>query len=234
MDKQLLWEILARRFVGSHGDCLPGFIFRDLGYWLLTHLAELWDLHDFPGWVLASPSLCLPGPPLSIFCFNYLFTLAMPGLICGIQIFISACGMFSCGVWDLVPWPEMQPGPPALGVWSLATGPPGKSPTTPNFHHRLSFLMPRFRWQSTSLLFLPSPNSLSKCNTHKKRRVNLFTTLMIKLAFLLPSSDHRKVYSLSWYPWGIGSRTAICGCQSLCVLKSLIWNDGREVGPRTL
>ena len=25
----------------------------------------------------------------------------------------------SCGVWDLVPWSEMEPGPPALGAWSL-------------------------------------------------------------------------------------------------------------------
>ena len=26
---------------------------------------------------------------------------------------------FSCSMWDLVPWPEIKPGPPALGVWSL-------------------------------------------------------------------------------------------------------------------
>ena len=25
----------------------------------------------------------------------------------------------SCGVWDVVPWSEMEPGPPALGAWSL-------------------------------------------------------------------------------------------------------------------
>lgn len=105
------WEILARRFVGSHGDCLPCFIFRDLGYWLLTHLAQLWDLCDFPGWVLASPSLCLPGLSLSIFCFNYLFTLAVPGLICGTRIFVSACRMFSCGVWDLFPDQRCNLGP---------------------------------------------------------------------------------------------------------------------------
>ena len=24
-----------------------------------------------------------------------------------------------CGMWDLVPWPGIEPGPPALGVWSL-------------------------------------------------------------------------------------------------------------------
>ena len=26
----------------------------------------------------------------------------------------------SCGKWDLVPQPEMEPGPPALGTWSLS------------------------------------------------------------------------------------------------------------------
>ena len=32
-------------------------------------------------------------------------------------------------MWDLVPWPGIEPRPPALGVWSLATGPSEKSQT---------------------------------------------------------------------------------------------------------
>ena len=32
-----------------------------------------------------------------------------------------------CGMWDLVPWPGMEPGPPALGVWSLSLWTPRKS-----------------------------------------------------------------------------------------------------------
>ena len=32
----------------------------------------------------------------------------------------------SCGMWDLVPWPGIKPKSSALGVWVLATGPPGK------------------------------------------------------------------------------------------------------------
>ena len=42
-------------------------------------------------------------------------------------VLVAACRIFSCGLWtpvcsmwDLVPWPEMEPGPPALGVWSLS------------------------------------------------------------------------------------------------------------------
>ena len=48
---------------------------------------------------------------------------------------MTALGL-SCSMWDLVPWPGIEPRPPALGVQSLsywecralATGPPGKSP----------------------------------------------------------------------------------------------------------
>ena len=34
---------------------------------------------------------------------------------------LLSCGMWtlSCGMRDLVPWPGIEPGPPALGVWSL-------------------------------------------------------------------------------------------------------------------
>ena len=33
-------------------------------------------------------------------------------------IYLVALGL-SCGMWDLVPWPGIKPGPPALGVRSL-------------------------------------------------------------------------------------------------------------------
>ena len=223
MDEQLLWL----RNIGQKVCWLTWWLSATLclqGPWLLAS--------DPSCSALGSPWLPRMGIGLSIplsswptmlkfffFFFNIYLLWLCQVLFVAHGIFVSTCGIFSCGVWDLVPWPEIQPGPHALGVWSLATGPPGKSPTTPNFHHRLSFLMSRFWWQSTYLLFLPSPDSLSKCITHKQRRVNLFTALMIKLACILPSNDRRVVYSLSWYSWGIGSRTPICGCQSLCVVS---------------
>ena len=43
------------------------------------------------------------------------------------QVLIVAHGIFSWGMWDLVPWPGMEPGPAALGAGVLATGPPGKA-----------------------------------------------------------------------------------------------------------
>ena len=36
----------------------------------------------------------------------------MPSLSCSTQY-------FSCNTWDLVPWPKIEPWPPALGAWSL-------------------------------------------------------------------------------------------------------------------
>ena len=34
----------------------------------------------------------------------------------------SPCSMqiLSCAMWDLTPWPGLEPGPPTLGVWSLS------------------------------------------------------------------------------------------------------------------
>ena len=45
----------------------------------------------------------------------------------GSSVFVAACKIFSCSVWplscsmrDLVPWPEIKPGPPALRSWHLS------------------------------------------------------------------------------------------------------------------
>ena len=33
---------------------------------------------------------------------------------------LAAYKLFSCGMWDLVPRPGIEPGSPALGAWSLS------------------------------------------------------------------------------------------------------------------
>ena len=38
----------------------------------------------------------------------------------GSSIFIVACRIFSCSMWDLVPWPGIELGTPAFGAWSLS------------------------------------------------------------------------------------------------------------------
>ena len=51
---------------------------------------------------------------LYIYIFIYLFIyLAAPGLICTLHA-------LSCGMWDLAPRSGMEPGPTALGAWSLS------------------------------------------------------------------------------------------------------------------
>ena len=79
------------------------------------------------------------------YLFIYLFIyLAALSLSCGMRdLLVAACGIFSCGMqglflvaahglfscgmwtlswgmWDLVPWPGTEPGPPELGVRSLS------------------------------------------------------------------------------------------------------------------
>ena len=44
------------------------------------------------------------------------------------QVFVAACGIFSCIMSDLVPSPGVEPGPPALGAWSLSHWMTGSGP----------------------------------------------------------------------------------------------------------
>ena len=51
----------------------------------------------------------------------YLFSCARSHLQhSGSSIFTGACGIFSWGMWDLVPWPRIELGTPWLGVQSLS------------------------------------------------------------------------------------------------------------------
>ena len=36
------------------------------------------------------------------------------------MVLVVACGIFSCDMRDLVPCVGIEPGPPALGAWSLS------------------------------------------------------------------------------------------------------------------
>ena len=70
-----------------------------------------------------------------LFCFNNfikkLFIFVFIWLCC---VLVAACGIFSCGIrtfscgiWDLVPWPRIESRPPALGAQSLSHWAPGES-----------------------------------------------------------------------------------------------------------
>ena len=57
---------------------------------------------------------------LNIYLFIWLrwVLVAIHGIF--VATLIVACGVFSCGMWVLVPCPGIKLGPPALGVWSLS------------------------------------------------------------------------------------------------------------------
>ena len=61
-----------------------------------------------------SSDLCLLLWGKSCFYFKY-YLLTWP-----CQVLVVACGVFSCDVWDLAPWPGIEPGSPALGAQSLS------------------------------------------------------------------------------------------------------------------
>ena len=50
-----------------------------------------------------------------------------------IFIYLAAADL-SCGMWDLVPWPGIEPRPPALGVWSLSQRTPREVPIMVQFY----------------------------------------------------------------------------------------------------
>ena len=68
-----------------------------------------------------------------MYMFSYksrvaLFILKTYLLIWLCQVLVAVCGIFSCGTWDLVPWPGIEPGPAALGTQSLSPWTMRKSP----------------------------------------------------------------------------------------------------------
>ena len=46
------------------------------------------------------------------------------------DLFIVACGVFSCGMWDLAPWLGIEPRPPALGAQTVSYGTTREVPRT--------------------------------------------------------------------------------------------------------
>ena len=61
--------------------------------------------------------------------FTYLAVLCLGSLI-----FLAARVIFSCGVWDLIPQPGIEPRAPALGAQSLSRWVTRKVPTLLKVH----------------------------------------------------------------------------------------------------
>ena len=59
--------------------------------------------------------------PLIVEIYTFFFlNLAAPGLSCGTQDLLASHLNLSCGMWDLIPQPGIEPGAPTLGAWSLS------------------------------------------------------------------------------------------------------------------
>ena len=74
---------------------------------------------------------------------------------------MAALGI-SCSMWDLAPWPGIEPGPPALGAQSLSPGPPGRSPLFFSFSLFIPSLLlsPPFACFSTFFVYSSQPANL--------------------------------------------------------------------------
>ena len=96
-----------------------------------------------------------------IFIFIYLAVLGL-SLVAAWRTFVVASGIFfvftcgkrtlSCGMWDLVPWPGIEPRPPALGARSLSHWTTREVPRTVcilSVFYKLTFLRPN-KYQVTS------------------------------------------------------------------------------------
>ena len=70
-----------------------------------------------------------------------------------------ACKLFSCGMWDLVPWPGIDPRPPALGARSLSHWITREVPAYHSWCRPQS--LPAVAWSvSLSIQFIPVLSSL--------------------------------------------------------------------------
>ena len=95
-----------------------------------------WRFNTFP-WRSGTWQEC----PRFLYSFSFfLFLKNIYLFIWQHQVLVAAHGVFSCGTWDLVPWPGIDPrGPLHWEHGVLTTGPPGQSLSTP-FQHLLEIL----------------------------------------------------------------------------------------------
>ena len=112
---------------------------------------------------------------------------------------IFCCGMWtlSCSMWDLVPWPGMEPGPPALGTPNFSHCTTREVPTAEDFNSSASF--PKCHaWELLVGISFPTLEWEVKCrekdreNKGGEERVSL--SIMISYN-LLPSKQQDMWYS---------------------------------------
>ena len=71
----------------------------------------------------ATTSVSSPTTSELFFLFVYLFLFIWLHWVLlqhvGSSVFLAGCGIFHWGKWNLISWPGIEPGTPALGMWGL-------------------------------------------------------------------------------------------------------------------
>ena len=131
------------------------------------------------------------------------------------RIFSWGMQTLSCGMWDLFPWPGIEPTPPALGTWSLTHWTTREVPRcmfvweqSPDFPSFLDIL--ECHWKGTPAVLY----TLSAINSHwilKSRDITLPTKVRLVKAMVFFSShvwmwelDHKEWWvPKNWWFWTV-------------------------------
>ena len=145
----------------------------------LTNQPKITQLLNKPSWESSADQPNSRAHLLSFLIFTYLFILAALALRCGTRDL--RCGMWtlSCGMWDLVPWPGIEPGPPALGAqslshWTTRDIPQSLSSKSPTSFHCAGTILSHLPQQSFDPHIPSSPFHKSGFSFETKFFFNLF------------------------------------------------------------
>ena len=98
-----------------------------------------------------------------------------------VNFYLATLGL-SCGIWDLVSWPWIQPGSPAFGAWSLSCWTPREDPWWMTFSWNLDVS------DTVRLRILFKPSLLAGLLWHhsSRRRSGVASLLLVKEVIQVP------------------------------------------------
>ena len=101
-------------------------------------------------------------------------------------IYLAAL-VLSCGIWDLVLWPRIEPRLPALGAQVLATGPPGSPHPWLYLKFFFALIILKISWLSlviTVMGWSMFPRFVSTCNFRMQSylEISLLQLLVVKMS----------------------------------------------------
>ena len=117
--------ILQARILGGrcHGFLEGFFQTHRLKLCLLWFLHCMWILYH---WATSEARICYSSFLRYLLMHLFIWLYQILVVACRIFSFSVACRIFSFGmwtlsfgIWDLIPWPGIEPIPPVLGAWSL-------------------------------------------------------------------------------------------------------------------